>query len=140
MDEEIKNQITKLREYGLSDSKINVLLEIAFDEYLDEMEEDLLQANMKDIDSLQEMLKTNEDSNTTLMNIFQKVYGINAESKLKAFMLTYLENCVSEAGQVKDFVSKAQNNDPDTLRQVANAQDDPDYEAAKTAYETATKI
>ena len=147
MENDIKIKIEKLKELGLDEKRIVSLIRLGFEEFLDEMKEDLLQANEEDLDSLNSYLTgiekedlTIEEASSTLKDILQKVYGISAQNNWSSFLVDYLDQCIEEGKAMEDFLTKLKNDDPEALKQVIAAQQDPDFEAAKSTIELTSKL
>jgi hypothetical protein len=147
MENDIKIKIEKLKELGLDEKRIVSLIRLGFEEFLDEMEEDLLQANEEDLDALDSYLTgiekedlTTEEASNTIKDILQKVYGISAQNNWNTFLVDYLDQCIEEGKAMEDFLTKLKNDDPEALKQVIAAQQDPDFEAAKSAVELTSKL
>jgi hypothetical protein len=147
MDLEIQNQIEKLKGFGLDDTKITALIHLAFEDFIDEMEDDLGEVNSEELKMLDEELQainketlSEQDASNLLKDILRKIYGIQAEGHWNKYLLTYLQECVQEAGEAKDFFTKVQNDDPEALKQIIAAQQSPDYDAAKAAIEEVSKL
>ncbi|MFA5622853.1 MAG: hypothetical protein WC981_01320 [Candidatus Dojkabacteria bacterium] len=147
MDNQINSKIEKLKELGLDEKRIVSLIRLGFEDFLDDMEEDLLQANEQDLDSLNEYLTgiekedlTTQEATDTLKDILKKVYGISAENNWNTFLIDYLDQCIQEGKAMEDFLTKLKNDDPQALKQVIAAQQDPNFEATKTAIDLASKL
>ena len=147
MENQIKSKIEKLKELGLDEKRIVSLIRLGFEEFLNDMEDDLLQANEQDLDSLNDYLSgiekedlTTEEATNTLKDILKKVYGISAENNWNTFLIEYLDQCIQEGKDMEDFLTKLKNDDPEALKQVIAAQQNPDFEAAKSAIELTSKV
>ena len=147
MENQIKSKIEKLKELGLDEKRIVSLIRLGFEEFLDDMEDDLLQANEQDLDSLNDYLSgiekedlTTEEATNTLKDILKKVYGISAENNWNTFLIEYLDQCIQEGKDMEDFLTKLKNDDPEALKQVIAAQQNPDFEATKSAIELTSKV
>lgn len=147
MENQINSKIEKLKELGLDEKRIVSLIRLGFEDFLDDMEEDLLQANEQDLDSLNDYLTgiekedlTTQEAIDTLKDILKKVYGISAENSWNTFLMDYLDQCIQEGKAMEDFLTKLKNDDPQALKQVIAAQQDPDFEATKTAIDLASKL
>ncbi|MDX9739500.1 MAG: hypothetical protein RBT33_04075 [Candidatus Dojkabacteria bacterium] len=147
MDNQIDSKIEKLKELGLDEKRIVSLIRLGFEDFLDDMEEDLLQANEQDLDSLNDYLTgiekedlTTQEATDTLKDILKRVYGISAENNWNTFLIDYLDQCIQEGKAMEDFLTKLKNDDPQALKQVIAAQQDPDFEATKTAIDLASKL
>ncbi len=147
MDNQINSKIEKLKELGLDEKRIVSLIRLGFEDFLDDMEEDLLQANEQDLDSLNDYLTgiekedlTTQEATDTLKDILKRVYGISAENNWNTFLIDYLDQCIQEGKAMEDFLTKLKNDDPQALKQVIAAQQDPDFEATKTAIDLASKL
>lgn len=147
MDNQINSKIEKLKELGLDEKRIVSLIRLGFEDFLDDMEEDLLQANEQDLDSLNDYLTgiekedlTTQEAIDTLKDILKKVYGISAENSWNTFLMDYLDQCIQEGKAMEDFLTKLKNDDPEALKQVIAAQQDPNFEATKTAIDLASKL
>ncbi|PKN03001.1 hypothetical protein CVU76_03170 [Candidatus Dojkabacteria bacterium HGW-Dojkabacteria-1] len=147
MDKEIKNKIEKLKEMGMDEKRLHALIMLGFEDFLDEVEQDLIEASQSDLDLLLSELENaksedmkSEEAAIVLRDMLRKVYGINAENKWNTFLLGYLDQCVEEGAAIQDFLAKLKNDDPEALKQVIAAQQDPDFEAAKAAVEAASKL
>lgn len=147
MENQINSKIEKLKELGLDEKRIVSLIRLGFEDFLDDMEEDLLQANEQDLDSLNEYLTgiekedlTTQEATDTLKDILKKVYGISAENSWNTFLMDYLDQCIQEGKAMEDFLTKLKNDDPEALKQVIATQQDPDFEATKTAIDLASKL
>lgn len=147
MENQINSKIEKLKELGLDEKRIVSLIRLGFEDFLDDMEEDLLQANEQDLDSLNDYLTgiekedlTTQEAIDTLKDILKKVYGISAENSWNTFLMDYLDQCIQEGKAMEDFLTKLKNDDPQALKQVIAAQQDPNFEATKTAIDLASKL
>lgn len=147
MDRDIKNKIAKLKEMGMDEKRLHALIMLGFEDFLDEVEHDLIEASQQDLDSLLSELENaksenmkSEEAAKLLKDTLRKIYGINAENKWNTFLLGYLDQCIEEGLAIQDFLTKLKNDDPKALKQVIAAQQDPDFEAAKTAVEAASKL
>lgn len=147
MDKEIKNKIEKLKEMGMDEKRLHALIMLGFEDFLDEVEQDLIEASQSDLDLLLSELENaksedmkSEEAAIVLRDMLRKVYGINAENKWNTFLLGYLDQCIEEGAAIQDFLTKLKNDDPEALKQVIAAQQDPDFEAAKAAVEAASKL
>ncbi len=147
MENQINSKIEKLKELGLDEKRIVSLIRLGFEDFLDDMEEDLLQANEQDLDSLNDYLTgiekedlTTQEAIDTLKDILKKVYGISAENSWNTFLMDYLDQCIQEGKAMEDFLTKLKNDDPEALKQVIATQQDPDFEATKTAIDLASKL
>lgn len=147
MENQINSKIEKLKELGLDEKRIVSLIRLGFEDFLDDMEEDLLQANEQDLDSLNDYLTgiekedlTTQEAIDTLKDILKKVYGISAENSWNTFLMDYLDQCIQEGKAMEDFLTKLKNDDPQALKQVIATQQDPDFEATKTAIDLASKL
>lgn len=145
--EDLTKQIQILKEYGLNDNKIMVLLTLAIEEYIEDVSIDLEDANDTDLARLEQEISvvkektlSEEEAGQTLKDVLSKIYGMSSESKLNTFLSQYMDDCIEQAKQTKDFVSKVQANDPEALKQVIMAQNSPDYEDAKSAYDAASQL
>src|SRR5690606_33862034 len=103
MDNQIDSKIEKLKELGLDEKRIVSLIRLGFEDFLDDMEEDLLQANEQDLDSLNDYLTgiekedlTTQEATDTLKDILKRVYGISAENNWNTFLIDYLDQCIQE--------------------------------------------
>ncbi len=146
MDEQIKQRIEKLKEMGLDEKKIYSLMMLGFEDFLDEVQDDLVQAGEADMNDLLKEVEnatssemTNEEKTKFLENSLRRIYGITAEGKWKTFLTEYLDKCIKDAEYVKDFITRLNNNDPEALKQVILAQQDPDFELTKKAIEQVSK-
>lgn len=147
MDKEIKNKIEKLKEMGMDEKRLHALIMLGFEDFLDEVEQDLIEASQQDLDLLlsevenakSENMKS-EEAAILLRDMLRKVYGINAENKWNTFLLGYLDQCVEEGTTIQDFLTKLKNDDPEALKQVIAAQQDPDFDLAMKAVEEASKL
>jgi DNA replicative helicase MCM subunit Mcm2 (Cdc46/Mcm family) len=145
--DDIKKHIAKLKEYGLSDNKIYALIILAQEEFFDSMEDELIDADEKELSTLAETISDTEienldkeNSSKLLESTLKKIYGISAESKIQSFIADYLADCVKEAKDVKDFLLKYQQGDPETLKKILEAKKDPNYKDMEDAFNTAQKI
>ncbi len=147
MDTEIKNKLNTLKELGIDEQRLLALVQLCFEDFLDEMEEDLVEASQEDLDSLAKEVasmkkeKMNPDQATSsLKEILKKVYGLSAESTWNSYLSKYLDTCITDANSIKDFVAKLEDNDPEALKQVIIAQQDPDFDNVKSAVEEASQL
>jgi hypothetical protein len=143
----LETQIQKLREYGLSDNKIYALIILAQEEFFDEMQAELMDADDQELSTLAEELSQvdiqnidKEKGSELLESSLKRIYGMSVESKIQTFVANYLENCVLEAEEVKDFLIKYQQGDPETLQKVIDAQNDPDFKDMEEALKVAEDI
>lgn len=147
MDSDIKSKIEKLKELGLDEKKIVSLIRLGFEDFLEEMENDLIQASDEDLDALTNDISnietedlTTDEATKVLKDLLKKIYGISAESTWNTFLLEYLDQCVEEAKAMEEFFIKLKNDDPEALKQVIAAQQDPDFQAAKAVVEEVSKL
>lgn len=143
----LETQIQKLREYGLSDNKIYALIILAQEEFFDEMQAELMDADDQELSTLAEELSQvdiqnidKEKGSELLESSLKRIYGISVESKIQTFITNYLKDCVIEAEEVKDFMVKYQQGDPETLQKVIDAQNDPDFKDMEEALKVAEDI
>lgn len=145
--DEIKKQVDKLKEFGLSDNKIYALIILAQEEFLDNMEDDLLESNDQELQTLADELSNidiqnidEKDSSNLLNTTLKRIYGMSVESKIHSFIAEYLANCVDDAQKVKDFLNKYNQGDIESIQKVLDAQNDPDYKDMEEALKTAQEI
>jgi len=147
MNKEIANKIAKLKEMGMDEKRLHALIMLGFEDFLDEVEQDLIEASQQDLDILLSEIENaksenmkSEDAAILLRDMLRKVYGINAENKWNTFLLGYLDQCVEEGTAIQDFLTKLKSDDPKALKQVITAQQNPDFNLAMKAVEESSKL
>jgi len=147
MGNDIKEKIEKLQSLGLDEGRIVALINLGFEDFIDTISEDLEQASADDISKLlSDLEKVNtenmnpEEATNTIKESLQKIYGLSYEGKWLSFLSEYLDECLEEANSAKEFLTKVENNDPEALKQVIKAQNDPNFESIKKVVESTSSF
>jgi len=142
MGNEIKEKIKRLLSLGLDEGRIVALINLGFEDFLESISEDLQQASAEDISKLlSELEQVNKDemnpeeATAIIKDSLQKIYGLSYEGKWLSFLSEYLDECLEEANSAKEFLTRIENNDPEALKQVIKAQQDPDFDSVKKVIE-----
>lgn len=148
MDSEIIKILTELKAIGLNNEKIMALFFLASQDFLEEVKLDLAEASESDLDHLAERvgeIKPEtlllEELNTSFMNILKDIYGLQAESKYKEFLLGYLKETLADAQKAKELLSTIQDGyPPDAIALLQKAQENPDIDQIRAAVDAASKL
>jgi hypothetical protein len=141
--EEIKQLQDQLREYGFDDHKLDVLMALAFDEFMAQFTDDLEKLDIEDLDTLESELSSltitdlMSGDNNQIENLLAKVYGLQSKNKVNNFLIEFLSDAVVQAQSAKEMLEKAANGDTTLLNGI---DDDPNKQAIEEAVKIASEL
>lgn len=140
MDDKIKNLLEELRNAGFDDSKLAMYISLLFEDFIDMMKADITDLEESQIDEIEELLKSvslsdlsNAKENLLLNQVLKKLYGFNGETKYKQFLIDELEKALVDVKKIQEFVKSYNPNDPESVKKLEEAKNDPNYEDMVTA-------
>jgi hypothetical protein len=140
--EDIKQLQEQLKGFGFDSKKMDLLMTIAYDEFMSKFEEDLTKLELEDLESIESEMSslTMEDlmaGGNKADELLSKVYGLQSKNIVINFVKDYLAETVEQAKVAKDFLQKANSGDNSTL---ASAENDPNKKAIEDAIKIVSEL
>ncbi len=141
---ELENLKKELAVLGFDEVKINELLELASQEAVDraieETEEKLDDVQIEQLaNKMQKEPQTKEEATIILNNIFEAIYGQDAENKKLEFVNDYLKETIEMTKQSKDLLTRYQQGDPTAVATIEANKDNPDVLELQKELENSTQ-
>lgn len=128
---EIENLKNELKTLGFDDDKINQLLDLAAEEFIEEALDYLVEntddATLEMISQeMEKPITTPEEAQAKLTMLLDKAYGTEAENKKGEILVNYLRTTIEDTKKAKDLYDRYQAGDPGAVAAIKAQEGDPD--------------